>query len=64
MQTSPTPTAGVDFEVDGQRCTLPAFVAANADDEDACAWAATAQPGDYYPAFIPCSAVAAQGGAA
>lgn len=45
-------SAAVEFEVAGARCTKAAFLAA------------TAQPGDHYPALIPCEAVAAQGGAA
>jgi len=55
-------SAAVEFDVDGSRYTMAAFLAANADDEGVCEWAASAQPGDFWPGVIPCTAVAAQGG--
>ncbi len=51
----------VAFLVEGRRVALPAFLAANADDQDLCDWARSAQPGDSFPAFVPCECIAEDG---
>lgn len=46
------------FEVDGERYTYADMIAANADDDGLCSWLRTAQVGDVFPAFVPCTRVA------
>lgn len=50
--------AAARFVVDGgSPITLAEFVAANADDPDACVWARGAKPGDFYPGVVTCECV-------
>lgn len=44
------PVVDPAFEIDGRMVRLDDVLDANADDDDFCAWARQARPGDVYPA--------------
>lgn len=56
-EPEPSAAAALEFDVEGTRYTLASMLAANACDEDFCAWALAARPGDFYPGLIRCQCV-------